>query len=193
MFGYNAWRIHKAVALHLTSLKYDLFETRGHVRGNSVDHYARVKMKHPFEFAERQCRDPQELVQYFVANIAYSRDDGCYDLSRSWDAYRTWVKNKEMMTQLVLERLDTFDEASIYPRGTDGDIPGLLYEVVSGKIVPEVAVAINRARPYIDAWLVRDYAGLNRYPILIKKLDRFVKYNAERVDLFLAEKADETV
>ena len=191
MRGYQAWSIHKAIALHLSSLKYDVFKVRGHVRGNSMDHYAKVKARFPFEFAESQCKDKQELVQYFVSNFAYSKDDGCYDLSTSWDRYKLWIKRKECMTQLALEYLETFDPRMVCARGDNCDIPLLMYEVIAGKVTPEVAVIVNRHTPYIDAWLAEDYTGLNRYSVLIKKLDRFVRYNEARISDFLKEKWNE--
>ena len=190
MLGYSAWKIHRAVSLHLSSLKYDVFKSRGNVRGNSLDNYARLKSKYPFEFAERQCKDKQEMVQYFVSNIAYSKDDACWDLNNSWDNYREWVKNHEMMTQLILEQLDTIDTASC-TTSVAGAVPDLLYKVVSRQVVPEVAVALNREFNYIDTWIAQDYTGLNKYAILIKKLDKFVRYNEQLVQQCLTEKANE--
>ena len=186
MRGYQAWRIHKAVALHLSSLKYDVFKSRGSVRGNSLDYYAKVKAKYPFEFAEAQCKDNQELAQYFVANVTYSREDGCYDLTGSWERYKLWVKHKEQMTQLVLDYLEQFDESMV--SAAPNAVPTLLYEVVSGSVIPEVAAALNRHLNFVDAWLDKNYAGLHRYAVLVKKLDRFVKYNEAKVVDCLADK-----
>jgi hypothetical protein len=188
MDGFQCWRIHRAVVLHLTSLKYDMVAQRGNVKGTSPDRFAALNSRYIFQNIARNLRVPNEAVHFFISNIVYSNTDDVYDSVRSWENYSRWIKEREMTTQLILDDLDSFQFEHL-----EGNPPELLKNIVAGTKSIHTAVAINRYHPFIDQWIKNDYFTFNRKCIIIKKLDKFVKYKEDKISIALLEKENETV
>lgn len=187
MDGFLVWKLHRAVHLHLTTLNYDMIACRGQVRGNTQDRYSRQNCKFIFENIARNLKTPNDAVQFCIANIVYSNSDDIFDSVRSWDNYLKWNRDREMSTQLILDDLENFSPDDIV-----GNPPKLLTDVVSGCCSIYTAVAINQIRPYVDEWIRQDYFTFMRKCIIIKKLDKYIKYNTDKVSMSLAEKIYET-
>jgi len=181
MDGYSVWKLHRAVSLHLTTLGYDLFEHRGRTRNTSRLAYEKFNVKFVFDGIAKNLSKPNDAVQFFISNIIYSQKDEIYDPSLSWDNYTKWTRDKEGLTKFISDDLSKLD-LSIDLVESDGKPPRLLIGVVTGNILPQTAVAINRKHQFIDSWIEKDYFGLQRYSVIIKKLDRFVKYNEDVIN-----------
>jgi hypothetical protein len=177
MDGYTAWKLHRAIKFHLLSLKYDVFAHNGATKNSEISHFLKLTDRKIFEFIGKQFERPNDAVQFFVANIAYSGGDVIRDFSLSWDNYKLWMKHKESMTKTVKDQIELVNFSS----DLNGNPPKLLTDILAGRILPETAVAINRYVPFIDTWLDKDYFGSGKLPCIIKKLDRFVKFNTETI------------
>lgn len=173
--GFTMWKLHRAIKLHLLTLKYDVFASRGNVSGMTMDKFQKQNDKKIFEILGRNFEKSQDAVQFFVANIAYSGKDSVYDTGLAWENYKLWMKHKESLTKLILDDIELLDIST----DLTGNPPRLLQGVISGKILPETAVAINRFHPYIDNWVQnqKSLLGVNNWAVIIKKLDKFVKFN----------------
>ena len=188
MDGFQCWKIHRAVVLHLTTLKYDMVEQRGNVRGISPDKFATLNSRFIFQNIARNLKVPNDAVHFFISNLVYSSTDDVYDSIKSWENYSRWTREREMTTQLILDDLDTFEFEHLV-----GNPPELLKNIVAGTKSIQTAIALNRHQPFIDQWIQNDYFTFNKKCIIIKKLDKFVKFNVNKILSVLSEKENETV
>ena len=192
MDGYSVWKIHRAVSLHLNTLKYDLFEHNGRVKNSSVDVYNKQNTKRVYEGISRHLNKPFDAVQFFLGNMIYTPDDMTLNQSVSWEYYTKYLKHKESLTKFISDDIQTIDLETDIIR-TDDTIPELLNGVIAGRYIPQTVIALNRHMNFIDSWLAKDYFGFQKYVVKLKKLDRFVKYNEPRIDVLLKEKDYATV
>ena len=171
--GYTMWKLHRAVKLHLLTEKYDVFKSNGRVKNTELERFLKSNDKKIFELLGKHFEKPQDAIQFFVANIAYTGKDEMYDSAMAWENYLLWVKHKESLTKLILDDLDILD----VKKDLQGNPPRLLQGILAGKILPETAVAINRYKPFIKEWKKQVYFGSGHFPCIIDKLDKFVKFN----------------
>lgn len=175
--GFTTWKLHRAIKLHLLTKGYDVFKLKGHVKGMTHEKFLKQRDKKIFELIGKQFQKPQDAVQFFVANIAYSGKDEIYDTTMAWENYLLWMKHKESLTKLICDDIEMLNLET----DLEGNPPRLLQGLLGGKILPETAVAINRYKPFIDDWNAKDYFGIGNWGIIIKKLDKFVKFNESTV------------
>jgi hypothetical protein len=172
------WKLHRAVKLHLLTDKYDVFENKGHVKHVSLEKFLQQNDRKLFELLGKQFKTPQESIQFFVANIAYSGKDEMYDTAMAWENYLLWMKHKESLTKLILDDLELLNLNS----DLSGNPPRLLQGILAGKILPETASVINRYKKFIPDWKKNTYFGAGNWPIIIQKLDKFVgKFNESAI------------
>lgn len=171
--GFTMWKLHRAVKLHLLTDKYDVFKSQGRVKGASLEKFLESREKKLFEILGKNFEKPQDAIQFFVANIAYSGKDEMYDTGLAWENYLLWMKHKESLTKLILDDLELLDLET----DLEGNPPRLLQGILSGRILPETAVAINRYKHYIPEWKNKVYFGVGHWRCIIEKLDKFVKFN----------------
>lgn len=177
MEGYDAWKLHRAIKFHLLNIRYDLFAHEGRTSNSSIDDFLKQRDRQIFEFIGSQFTRSIDIVQFFVANIAYTGNDSVHESGVAWENYLLWMKNKESLTKVITDDLDRIDVNN----DIKGNPPKLLSMILARKITPETAVAINRVHPFVDEWLEKQYFGAGNWPVIIKKMDRFVKYNEERI------------
>ena len=77
MDGFKAYKYYMAVKLHFTSKKYNVFETRGHVKGTR-DAFNSRNDRYIFEKLAQKYADDKEIIQFFVSNFAYGNDTAIY-------------------------------------------------------------------------------------------------------------------
>lgn len=190
MDGFAVWKIHRAVSLHLTSLKYDLFEHNGRVKNSSIDVFMKQNTRKMYEGIARHLDRPFDAVQFVLGNMIYTPEDTTLNSTVSWDSYKKYIRHKESLTKFIADDLVTVDLS------TDllaDEPPKLLLNVVAGNVLPQTVVAINRRYSNIDDWLAKDYFGIQKYVIKLKKLDKFVKYNQQKIESIMYEKEHATV
>lgn len=184
MDGYTAWKLHRAIKMHLLTSAYDLFEHNGRTKNSSLDHFLKRSDRDVFEMIGRQFTRTNDAVQFFIANIAYTGKDSVYESSESWELYLQWMKHKESLTKMISDDLEKIDVQN----DIKGNPPKLLSQILARRILPETAVAINRVCPFIDSWLENDYFGVGNWPIILKKMDRFVKYDTTKIEMLIGQK-----
>lgn len=186
MSPYQAYKFYLAIKLHFTVDSYDVFETRGAVRVCSASAFETNKMRGRFAFIAREHPEPKSIVQFFVACFAYSAN--VFDHQESKEAHAKWMKHKEMMTSMILDDLDTVDDITSALVGT----PCKLMKMISGgHINIETAVAINRKMNFVEGWK-HNFTHPSLY-IRIKKLDRFISFNEEKVYTRISEMIEDKV
>lgn len=185
MDGYRAWKIHRAVSFHLTTQKYDLFEYKGRTKNSTEEFYAKVNDRKFFELIGKNFDQPNDVVQFFVSNILYTGKPSIHDFSTCWDNYILWKKRRDGMTKFLSDDIERF----VLPTDVlDGNPPKLLKELLSGRIMPETAIAINRYIPFSKIWIERNYFGSGQLSIIIDKADRFLgPFNKDKIEKLIRE------
>ena len=188
MDGFAAYKYYLAVKLHFTTDKYDVFETRGAVKGSREAFTARND-RHIFERLARKFDKDKDYIQYLVANFAYGNPDVVYNEDSDGN-YTLWLKRKQSMTQHFVNDLATM-LTNLETNGiiqdklfnfTNGDYPVALNLFIGGKISIETLRIIDDIHPILGAWKQTPAAFIWENELRrITKLKGFVKYNASKI------------
>jgi hypothetical protein len=185
MDGYTTWKLHRAISFHLTTQKYDIFEYKGRTKNSTQDIYERKNDKRFFEVIGNTFDRPNDAVQFFVANILYTGHADVHDIATGWENYTLWRKRKDALTKFLsddIERLNLPNDI------LDGNPPRLLKELLSGRVMVETAVVLNRYIPFSKQWLEKSYFGAGGLPLIIDKADKFIgKFNEGKIKSFIFE------
>jgi hypothetical protein len=166
-------KLYLAIKLHFTS-SYDLFDSGGRVKNANTETLNRnsARKKVIFRLAERFKTYP-EVVNYLVAQYAYSDASAIYDVMIADENHKRWQRNKISMSQIIIDDLADLDIEKII-MGTE---PPIFRMVAGGTVHIESAAALNNLKNFIHG----DYFGFDRLSRTIVKLDRFVKFDKDNV------------
>ena len=175
-----------AIKLHFTSDKYDVFETRGNVKGTR-EAFNHRNDRYIFEKLAQKYPNDKDIIQFFVSNFAYSKDTAIYANGEAAESYTEWLRKKQSITKVFIDDLTNIMNYSELNKlhkpnmftTVDGEPPILLNLFLSGKVNIETLCIINEIEPFLDKWksdtMIQIILGdkLTR----IKKLTGFVKYD----------------
>ena len=178
-----------AVKLHFTSRKYNVFETRGNVKGTREAFNSRND-RYIFEKLGQKY-DDREIIQFFVSNFAYGNDTAIYGNSEADELYFEWQKRKQAITKTFIDDLaNIMNMCDVHKFNTDGifkssngDLPILTSMFLSGKITIETMRMIDDIEPFVDSWendpMIKIVLGDKL--LRIEKLKGFVKYDSDKI------------
>lgn len=190
MDGFKAYRYYLAIKLHFTTDKFNVFENRGNVRGTREAFNARND-RYIFEKLANKMPEDKEIIQFFVSNFAYGKDNSIYAGQEADDNFNEWKKRKQSITKVFIDDLASMLTAieinklksnAIF-EFTENEYPVALNMFVGGKISIETLRIIDDFYPIIDKWSqhqsIKYIWGdeLRR----IKKLTGFVKYDKIKI------------
>lgn len=184
-----------AIKLHLTTDRYDVFQSNGRVSGTRTT-FEKRNDRFLFEKLGHKFSQPRELIEYFVANIAYGNKNVIYS-SESDEHYDIWTKRKESRTYIFkqqLEYLRSYLESNDlkYENLFDihNNIPELLKLYVGGHIHLETMVIINDVEDFLPKWkpLVMLWGDQLR---ILNKIKKFVKYDKDKLQSIYLNFKDE--
>ena len=189
MDGFKAYKYYMAVKLHFTSRKYNVFETRGHVKGTREAFNARND-RYIFEKLGQKY-DDREIIQFFVSNFAYGNDTAIYGNSEAEELYFEWQRRKQSITKIFIDDLANvmnicdvhkFNIEGIF-KSNNGDLPVLTSMFLSGKITIETLRMIDDIEPFVESWendpMIKIVLGDKL--LRIEKLKGFVKYDKDKI------------
>ena len=186
----NAFQTYKyfmAIKLHLTTDRYDVFQSNGRVSG-SPSTFDKRNDRFLFEKLGKKFSTPRELIEYFVANIGYGNKNVIYS-TESDEYYETWQKRKESRTYIFKQQLeiirshletnklqyeDLFDVTS--------NVPELLKLYVGGHIHLETMIIIDETENFLSKWKSLNLFWSDQLRIL-NKIKKFVKYDKDKLQL----------
>ena len=189
MDGFKAYKYYMAVKLHFTSRKYNVFETRGNVKGTREAFNSRND-RYIFEKLGQKY-DDREIIQFFVSNFAYGNDTAIYGNSEADELYFEWQKRKQAITKTFIDDLaNIMNMCDVHKFNTDGifkssngDLPILTSMFLSGKITIETMRMIDDIEPFVDSWendpMIKIVLGDKL--LRIEKLKGFVKYDSDKI------------
>lgn len=187
MNGHQLWKIHRAVSMHFTDKNYDLFKYNGRFNRDDEGAFRKISRRNTYEFMSSKFDRPYDSVEYFVSNLIYTASDEAFTASAG-DNYKRWVKEKESLTKLISDDLDKLDFGVDLH---DDTLPNLLKMIVSNKIMPQTAVALDEVVPFLNEWDLKVYFGFHQNVLKLTKLSRFCKYNKPRIQSLILEKTSE--
>lgn len=200
MDGFKAYKYYMAIKLHFTSPKYDVFQTRGHVKG-SRDTFTSRNDRYIFEKLAQKYPADKDIIQFFVSNFAYGHETAIYANSEADDLFSEWQRRKQSVTKIFVDDLasiinhcemNRMDQKEIF-NSVDGDLPAVLNLYLSGKITIETLSIINDFYPFVDLWDANPTSRivLGDGLLRIKKLKGFVKYDSEKLSKIFNHFKDE--
>jgi hypothetical protein len=182
MNGHQVWKIHRAVKMHLTS-DYDLFKYSGRFVRDGEEYYQKINRKKMYEILSSKLTRPFDAVEFFLSNLVYTTGDQAFTIFE-WDNYKRWIRQKESLTKLICDDISNLDLENDL---LDDFIPGLLRSIISEKIMPQTAVAIDGVIPILDDWKKKVYFGADSTVLKLIKLKPFCKFKLDRVELMIRE------
>lgn len=181
MDGFKAYRYYLAVKLHFTDPNFNVFETRGRVKA-SLQSFNKRNDRLLFEKLARQYPQDREYILYIAANFMYGNTHVVYNETEGQKNYNRFIRNRQSMTRLFANDLDTIVSSGAYYNFSGPQIPEVLQLYISGKISIETMVILNDLDNYLPE-LEKSSAALLFSDTLmqIKKAKGFVKYDAYKV------------
>ena len=185
--GFTLFKYDKAVKLHFTNKKYNLFDYKGKTNGVSFENFLARRDYNIYNAIARKFETDAQSIQFLVANYAY-KNDPIYNIASSDNNFITWTKRKQSITNtfkndidnviLVMEKksmscMDIIDNRK--------DIPELFKMYLQNNITVESLFILNKFLPFIDNWESTLETVWGKDLLIIKKLERFVKYNEDTI------------
>ena len=200
MDGYTAYRYYLAVKLHFTRDSYDIFDKRGAVK-YTREQFDRRNDRMIFEKIAKKYPKDQDLVQYYVSNIAYGNESPVYEIEESEGYYLNWIKRKESITQVFKNDLgiiindaykNNLKKDSILDF-TFNQQPSILTLYLGKRISLESVSILNDFLGLTDMWNMSGFV-MTFWESEIKRIykaKRFVKYDKQRIYPLIQEFEEE--
>ena len=191
--GFTLFKYDKAVKLHFTNKKYNLFDYKGKTNGVSFENFLARRDYNIYNAIARKFETDAQSIQFLVANYVY-QNDPIHNIASSDNNFITWNKRKQSITNtfkndidnviLVMEKksmscMDMIDNRK--------DIPELFKVFLSGNISIETLFILNKFIPFLEKWETTLETVWGKDLLIIKKLDRFVKYPQDKIRLILEQ------
>ena len=185
--GFTLFKYDKAVKLHFTNKKYNLFDYKGKTNGVTFENFLARRDYNIYNAIARKFETDAQSIQFLVANYVY-KNDPIHNIASSDNNFITWNKRKQSITNtfktdvdnmiLVMEKksmscMDMIDNRK--------DIPELFKMFLSNTITVESLFILNKFLPFIDSWESTLETIWGKDLLIIKKLERFVKYNEDTI------------
>ena len=188
MDGFNVYKYYMAVKLHFTTDGYDVFETKGNVKGSRDVFYSRND-RFIFEKLARKFERPFDVIQYFVANFAYGNDAVIYCDSDADSNLILWQKRKQSLTQTFKDDVDTIILHLEKNKHTQdrlfsfihNDHPELLKLFLGSHISIETMVILDSFENYLSSW--KSFTNLiweEEYRKIVK-CRKFIKFDSQKL------------
>lgn len=190
MDGYKAYKYYLAIKLHFTTEKYNVFETRGNVKGTR-DTFNSRNDRYIFEKLAQKYPNDKDIIQFFVSNFAYGNDTAIYGNGEADELFNLWTKHKQSISRVFVDDLTNVinfcDVNKLHVdnifRSVDGELPVILNLYLAGKVNIETLSIVNAISPFIGNWETSPTIKiiLGDKLLRVKKLIGFIKYDKEKL------------
>ena len=142
--GFRCYKYYISIKLHFTKDAYNVFETRGNVKGSEQAFIARND-RYLFERIARKHQTDREVIKYFVANFSYGNDAVVYNENDAEDNLQEFTRRRESLTrvfendlnEVVLQKeKNNLSRKQIFEFNLDS-YPLLLKMYIGKKVSPE--------------------------------------------------------
>lgn len=179
MDPFIAYKYYISIKLHFTNPKFDVFVTRGKIKGSQDTFLKRNDVK-IFNQLSKKYSTPKQCIEYFVANFLYGNDKVLYDQELSIQNLTKYSRIKQSITHTFSSDLDIIVNAQNNKQPT---VENLLNLYLSNKITIETLSIINQ---YDNFTLSAHNTPLElMFPKVIMTIDKskgFVHFKHEKID-----------
>lgn len=184
---FETYKLFMAIKLHMTTDRYDVFESNGRVSGTRAT-FEKRNDRFLFEKIGRKFNQPRELIEYFVSNFAYGNSSVIYS-GESDDYFEVWKLRKESRTHLFRTQLEQIKQHLEINKMSyedlfriDNNVPELLNLYVGGYVHLETVVILNEFENFLPQWepLIMIWGDQLR---ILNKIKKFVKYDKTKIEL----------
>jgi hypothetical protein len=185
--------------LHFTKDNYNVFETRGNVKGSEEAFISRND-RYIFERIARKYDTDQKVIKYFVSNFSYGNDAVVYNENDAEDNLLEWNRRRESLTRvfendtqevLLQKEKNNLDRKQIF-EFNGNNLPLLFRMYLGKKVTIESMFLFSKLNGYLKRW------HNNSSMILweddrrrIEKCDGFVKFDIEKLSPIYASFMEE--
>jgi hypothetical protein len=170
--------------LHFTKDNYNVFETRGNVKGSEEAFISRND-RYIFERIARKYDTDQKVIRYFVANFSYGNDAVVYNENDAEDNLLEWNRRRESLTrvfendlhEVVLQKeKNNLSRKQIFEFNLDS-YPLLLKMYIGKKVTIETMFLLNKLDGYLKLWHNSSMLLWEEERRRIEKCEGFVKFD----------------
>ena len=186
--GFRCYKYYIAIKLHFTKDNYNVFETRGNVKGSEQAFIARND-RYLFERIARKHQTDREVIKYFVANFSYGNDAVVYNENDAEDNLQEFTRRRESLTrvfendlnEVVLQKeKNNLSRKQIFEFNLDS-YPLLLKMYIGKKVTIETMFLLNKLDGYLNLWHNSSMLLWEEERRRIEKLEGFVKFDAPKL------------
>ena len=186
--GFRCYKYYIAIKLHFTKDNYNVFETRGNVKGSEEAFISRND-RYIFERIARKYDTDQKVIKYFVANFSYGNDAVVYNENDAEDNLQEWNRRKESLTrvfendlnEVVLQKeKNNLSRKQIFEFNLDS-YPLLLKMYIGKKVTIETMFLLNKLDGYLNLWHNSSMLLWEEERRRIEKCEGFVKFDAPKL------------
>ena len=187
--GFRCYKYYIAIKLHFTKDNYNVFETRGNVKGSEQAFIARND-RYLFERIARKHQTDREVIKYFVANFSYGNDAVVYNENDAEDNLQEFTRRRESLTRIFENDLNEvvlqkekqgLSRKQVFEFNLDSP-PLLLKMYLGGKVTIETMFLLNKINGYLQLWHNNSSMLLWEEEIRrIEKCEGFVKFNESKL------------
>lgn len=191
--GFKLFQYDKAVRLHFTNKKYNLFDYKGKTSGVTYENFLARRDYNIYNAIARKFDTDAESIQFLVANYAY-QNDPIHNIASSESNFILWNRRKQSITNTFREDIDKVvlvmekkGMTAIDMIDNSKDIPELFKLYLGKGITIESLFILNKFLPFLESWENTLETVWSKDLLILKKLDRFVKFPQDKVQLILEE------
>ena len=196
--GFRCYKYYISIKLHFTKDNYNVFETRGNVKGSEQAFIARND-RYLFERIARKHQTDREVIKYFVANFSYGNDAVVYNENDAEDNLQEFTRRRESLTrvfendlnEVVLQKeKNNLSRKQIFEFNLDS-YPLLLKMYIGKKVTIETMFLLNKLDGYLNLWHNSSMLLWEEERRRIEKLEGFVKFDAPKLSQIYASFMEE--
>jgi hypothetical protein len=185
--GFKLFQYDKAVRLHFTNKKYNLFDYKGKTSGVTYENFLARRDYNIYNAIARKFDTDSESIQFLVSNYAY-KNDPIHNIASSESNFILWNRRKQSISNTFKNDIDNVVLAMekkglscIEMIDNSKDIPELFKLYLGNNITIESLFILNKFIPFLEKWESTLETVWGKDLLIIKKLERFVKYNEETI------------
>jgi hypothetical protein len=186
--GFRAYKYYIAVKLHFTTDKYNVFETRGNVKGSEQAFLARND-RYLFEKIARKYQTDREVIKYFVANAMYGNDVVVYNENDAEDNLQEYNRRRESLTRvfendlnevMLQKEKNNLSRKQLFEFNLDS-YPLILKMYIGKKVTIETMFLLNKLDGYLKLWYNSSMLLWEDERRRIEKCEGFVKFDPSKL------------
>jgi len=188
MNGFTFFQYDRATKLHFTVPDYDVFSSRGKVKGVTFENFLRKKDHESYNKVSDKFNTDLEAIQYLASNYAYKNPSPIHNFAEGENNFITWKKRKQSLTNTFSSDIDTLvlygekkDLSFEQIKSVNGGMPDLFKLYLGGNITIETLHIIDAIDPYLAEWKNSMLQMWHKDLLIIGKLHKFVRFDEEKM------------